>query len=442
MKKPILEIQTGWGLTPKSRGFSTSNIQEILELEAEQSTRGVIPSGLGRSYGDSSLNSGGYRINSNSHHELEIDSVNGIANCGSGVSIRDLEYEAHLKGFLPPVVPGTSYVTLGGAFASDIHGKSQQVDGNFSDHVTSISIIDRYGIERTFLPESEEFKATSGGMGLTGFISKLQIRLMKVDIPIIYQEEVRVKNLTEMLSVLEELEERHPYTVGWIDLSGNYLGRGLVGAGRFASATDIENLRTFDYGFEKDSRGFALPFLGRMNFARNPAVRVFNEIWFRKPLKSGLVKFSKFMHPLDSIANWNNIYGKEGFVQYQLVIPEKNRECLHEILALLKAQKITSFLTVLKKFGKNGSGYLSFPIPGWTLAMDFSAESRNLAKVIERLDELVIKFGGRVYLTKDSTSTPDSIRLMYPDLEKWKNVKKKMDPTNFWISDQSRRLEL
>ena len=172
------------------------------------------------------------------------------------------------------------------------------------------------------------------------------------------------------------------------------------------------------------------------------SIRMFNEIWFRKPLKKGITTFQKFMHPLDSIGNWNYVYGKNGFIQYQFVIPIDQTQVLYQILEVLKEFKVSSFLTVLKKFGRNGSGYLSFPIPGWTLAMDFSSSIRNLSKVIEKLDEIVNQAGGRIYLTKDSTSQPNYIKLMYPNLNTWKSIKFEMDPKNFWKSDQSRRLEL
>jgi decaprenylphospho-beta-D-ribofuranose 2-oxidase len=442
MMRESIEVQHGWGLTPKSRGFSTNTFEDILKLEEPKESRGAIPCGMSRSYGDSSLNSGGYRLLSIAYKGIDIDETSGIATCGSGVSIRELEYVAHLKGFLPPVVPGTSFVTLGGAFASDIHGKSQQTDGNFSDHVKSIFVIDRYGEERNFSSESDEFKATAGGMGLTGFISKLQIELKRVEIPMIYQEEVRVKNLNQMFSILDEFEGRFPYTVAWIDLSGKYLGRGLVAGGRFATSDEVIKTKKRNYGFNKNSNSIQIPFLGRHNLMKNPMIRVFNEIWFRKPLKFGLIKYTKFMHPLDSIGNWNKIYGSSGFVQYQFVVPEDYKDCIFEILRLLKESKTASFLTVLKKFGRNGSGFISFPIAGWTLAMDFAADSKNLSEVLNRIDKLVINSGGRIYLTKDSMSNPESIRLMYPELERWKIIKMKMDPTNFWQSDQSRRLEL
>ena len=436
------EIHSGWGLNLKAYGFSAKNFDEIRTLRESPNVRGAIPSGLNRSYGDSSISSGGVRFMSSNYIGISIDELTGLAECGSGVSIRELEYEAQLKGFLPPVVPGTSFVTLGGAFASDIHGKSQQTDGNFSDHVTSISIIDDQGFERRFTSGSEEFKATAGGMGLTGFISRLEMKLKKVDIPIIYQEEIRVRNLSEMLSTLEELEAKYPYTVAWIDLSGKYQGRGLISGGRFALEHEVSKAKKFKLGFEKSARVMSVPFLGYFNFMKYPSIRLFNEFWYRKPLKTGLSTFPKFMHPLDSIGNWNQIYGQAGFIQYQLVIPDENREVLQQLLSLLKKYKVSSFLTVLKKFGHKGSGYLSFPMPGWTLAMDFSSNSNNLSQVIQALDKLVISSGGRVYLTKDSTSSPDSIELMYSDLEKWKRIKKKMDPSNFWQSDQSRRLNL
>lgn len=442
MTSEVPDIHVGWGLNLKAHGYSANNFEEVRRFRENNLARGVIPSGLSRSYGDSSISSGGVRFKSSDYTGISIDELTGLADCGSGVSIRELEYEAHLRGFLPPVVPGTSFVTLGGAFASDIHGKSQQTDGNFSDHVSSISVIDGEGFERKFAPESEEFKATAGGMGLTGFISRLEIKLKKVDIPMVYQEEVRVRNLSEMLSKLEGLDAKYPYTVAWIDLSGNYQGRGLISGGRFAIEREVSRTKKLDFGFEKTPKVTSVPFLGYFNFMKYPSIRAFNEIWYRKPLKKGLSTFPKFMHPLDSIGNWNEIYGKSGFIQYQLVVPDENREILFQILSLLKKHKVSSFLTVLKKFGQKGSGYLSFPMPGWTLAMDFASNSNNLSQVIQALDKLVINAGGRVYLTKDSTSSPDSIEIMYSDLEKWKSIKKKMDPSNFWQSDQSRRLNL
>jgi decaprenylphospho-beta-D-ribofuranose 2-oxidase len=442
MISKVPEIHTGWGLNLKARGLSANNFEEVRRFRENNLARGVIPSGLSRSYGDSSISSGGVRFKSSNYTSISIDALTGLADCGSGVSIRELEYEAHLRGFLPPVVPGTSFVTLGGAFASDIHGKSQQTDGNFSDHVSSISLINDEGLERKFSSDSEEFKATAGGMGLTGFISRLEIRLKKVDIPMVYQEEVRVRNLAEMLSTLEDLEAKYPYTVAWIDLSGKYQGRGLISGGRFAVEREVSKAKKLEFGFEKSSKVTSVPFLGYFNFMKSPSIRAFNEFWYRKPLKKGLSTFPKFMHPLDSIWNWNHVYGKSGFIQYQLVIPDENREVLHQVLSLLKMHKVSSFLTVLKKFGHKGSGYLSFPMPGWTLAMDFASDSKNLSQVIQALDKMVISSGGRVYLTKDSTSSPDSIALMYQDLEKWKSIKRKMDPSNFWQSDQSRRLNL
>ena len=442
MTLEVPEIHTGWGLNLKARGFSANNFEDVRRIREDNRTRGVIPSGLSRSYGDCSISSGGVRFKSSNYRGISIDALTGLADCGSGVSIRELEYEAHLRGFLPPVVPGTSFVTLGGAFASDIHGKSQQTDGNFSEHVSSISVIDSEGFERKFAPESDEFKATAGGMGLTGFISRLEIKLKKVDIPMVYQEEVRVRNLSEMLLTLEDLEAKYPYTVAWIDLSGSYQGRGLISGGRFATEREVSRTKKLEFGFEKTPKITSVPFLGYFNFMKYPSIRAFNVFWYRKPLKEGLSTFSKFMHPLDSIGNWNKIYGKSGFIQYQLVIPDENREVLFQILGLLKEHKVSSFLTVLKKFGHKGSGYLSFPIPGWTLAMDFASDSKNLSQVIRTLDKMVISSGGRVYLTKDSTSSHDSIALMYQDLEKWKSIKRKMDPSNFWQSDQSRRLNL
>jgi decaprenylphospho-beta-D-ribofuranose 2-oxidase len=443
MRSERVEIHHAWGLNLKSRGFSTSNPNEIIDLARTKDSRGAIPYGLGRSYGDSALNSGGFRLNSKNYRFIEINESTGIARCGSGISIRELEYESSLRGFLPAVVPGTGFVSLGGAFASDIHGKSQQIDGNFADHVVAVTIMDSNGNERKYLPESEEFKATAGGMGLTGFITELEIKLKKVNSLLISQKETRVFHLNEMLKILENLEEEYPYTVAWLDLSGKFSGRGLVLGGKLMEKSiDNKKSKINNFGFKKETTTFRLPFIKHFNFMNKISIRIFNELWFRKPVKKGITSFQKFMHPLDSIGNWNYVYGKNGFIQYQFVIPIEQTKVLYQILEVLKELHVSSFLTVLKKFGREGSGYLSFPIPGWTLAMDFSSSVKNLPKAIEKIDQLVTQAGGRIYLTKDSTSNPISINLMYPNLKRWKQVKIQMDPNSFWVSDQARRLEL
>jgi decaprenylphospho-beta-D-ribofuranose 2-oxidase len=435
-------LQMGWGRTNYSLGVSLDNFEELSGVTAEVRSRGAIPSGRFRSYGDSALNSGGVNFNSNKFKMIEIQPDIGMAICGSGVTIGELEHAAHLYGFLPSVVPGTGYVTLGGAFASDIHGKSQQTKGNFSDHVTQITLIDSNGIAHKYAPESAEFRATAGGMGLTGFISELHIDLEAVETPVIFQKEIRVKSLKEMLSSLLNIEDEFPFTVAWIDLSGKYHGRGIITGGRYASKDELNKKYNLDYGFKKQDKVFTIPFLGSVNFMGKYTIKAFNTLWYRKPVKHGLVSYRKFMHPLDSISNWNLLYGKSGFIQYQFVIPSLESDFLEEVLLILREFEISSAVTVLKKFGRGGSGYLSFPMPGWTLAMDFPAGTKDLAKVIEILNLRLIACGGRIYLTKDSLLNVDAMKTMYKDLEEWKNMKRKMDPSRFWQSDQSRRLEL
>jgi len=440
--RPPFTVQKGWGRTNCSLGISLDNFEELPSVTQEVLSRGAIPSGRFRSYGDSALNSGGVNINSNKFKMIDIQADKGTATCGSGVTIGELEYAAHLHGFLPAVVPGTGYVTLGGAFASDIHGKSQQSKGNFSDHVTQITLIDNHGVAHEYTSDSAEFKATAGGMGLTGFISELRINLEAVEIPVIYQKEIRVKSLQEMLSSLVKVENEFPFTVAWIDLSGKYHGRGVVTAGRYASKDEMRKKYNLDYRFQKYDKQISIPFLGRVNLMKKFMIRVFNSFWYHKPVKCGLISFRKFMHPLDSISNWNLLYGKSGFIQYQFVIPSLESDFLEEVLFILREFEISSAVTVLKKFGRGGSGYLSFPMPGWTLAMDFPARAKNLSKAIEILDRKLIANGGRVYLTKDSLLSVDAMKNMYNELEEWKHMKQKMDPDCFWQSDQSRRLEL
>ena len=419
----------------------TTDIRVLKQYITESTGRGVIPRGLGRSYGDSSSNSGGLVFETSGFKEIVIDPNSNTAICGAGVTIKELEVEAAKFNLIPIVVPGTGYVTLGGAFASDIHGKSHCRDGSFSQHVSEIQLVDGLGSINHYSRGSVEFKATAGGMGLTGVITKLKVELEEVPSTWIVQEERRTKNLQELLRTINLFEEKYRYSVAWIDLSGKYVGRGIVSGGRFAEQDELKEKHRKKSGISAQSSK-PLPFIGRVNLLNKFTILFFNRLWFSKPTRYGITSFSKFMHPLDSFSNWNLIYGRKGFIQYQLVVPLHQETALFEVLRIMQSFEISSFLTVLKKFGSESAGILSFPMPGWTLAIDIQANHPKLAEFCETLDQFLIEVGGRVYLTKDSMLTPSKFRAMYPRFEEWRTVKSQVDKSNLWISDQSRRLEL
>jgi decaprenylphospho-beta-D-ribofuranose 2-oxidase len=436
-----LKIISGWGLIPRSLAFVTADISVLKQYITESTGRGVIPRGLGRSYGDSSSNSGGLVFETSRFKEIVIDPDSNTAICGAGVTIKELELEAAKFNLIPTVVPGTGYVTLGGAFASDIHGKSHCRDGSFSQHVKEIELVDGLGSKNHYLRGSVEFNAAAGGMGLTGVITELKIELEKVPTTWIVQEEKRANNLQELLHTINLFEEKYRYSVAWIDLSGKNVGRGIVSGGRIAEEDELKQKHRQSSGIS-DSNSKTLPFIGRANLLNKYTILFFNRLWFLKPTRHGIVSFSKFMHPLDTFSNWNLIYGRKGFIQYQFVVPLHRERALFEVLRIMRSFEISSFLTVLKKFGSESTGILSFPMPGWTLAIDIPANHPKLAEFCETLDQFLIEVGGRVYLTKDSVLTPSNFRAMYPRFEEWKTVKSQVDKSNLWISDQSRRLEL
>lgn len=435
---------SGWGRA----NFSQTCLEPFANLEqlmGIDNGRGLIPRGLGRSYGDSAANSGGITVETGSLNKIEIDSQSGLSRLGAGVTIGELEKKSLSLGFFPPVVPGTSRVSIGGAIASDIHGKSHHRDGSFSCHVTEIILLTSAGHKITLRPygsTSNLFWATVGGMGLTGIILEAQIQLKKVENAFVIVQEKRAKNLNQLLDSLIEFDSKYQYTVAWIDLSGKYLGRGLVSGGNHASGSEVRRYVTRSQERGTRSRKFKVPNLFAIRLVNNFTIRAFNLLWFYKPGPKKLQKIEKFMHPLDGIENWNIIYGKYGFIQYQFVVPYERRDVIHLTLEKLHSAKIGSSLTVLKSFGEGSKGLISFPSSGWTLAIDLPAGHHLLSQTLKELDHLVICAGGRVYLTKDSRLTRKSLELMYPKLKDWKDVKVAIDPKNSWQSDQGRRLGL
>jgi decaprenylphospho-beta-D-ribofuranose 2-oxidase len=437
---------SGWGRTLRSTSweFEPRSRLELQEFIADHdSSRGVITHGLRRSYGDSSLNIGGVTIDAAFLSEISFHSDSQIVSVGAGVSINTLERVALSHKLFPPVVPGTGFVTIGGAIAADIHGKSHHTTGSFSSFVRRIRLLYSDGEIRDLYPDGpsqEHFWATIGGLGLTGIILEADLQLIAMDEPKVFVEETRVNNLEEMLTALSVSDANFEHTVAWIDLSGDFRGRGVVGKGNYLP----QKSRDPNVFAAKTKQGISLPFpkIGRPSLINKFTVRAFNEMWFRKPLTNGISSIDSFMHPLDRIQNWNRVYGDRGFLQYQFVVPEGNEDFLGQVLSMMRDLGAASFLGVLKKFGEGSRGHLSFPNAGWTLALDIPSHIDNLEQTLNSLDSQVCARQGRIYLIKDARLKPEFVPIMYPKLEEWRSIRNNMDPRGMWQSDQSRRLKL
>ena len=431
------QLTSGWGnnfhsLSSRAAASTVEQIQEL--VSTSKSVRGLLPIGLHRSYGDSALNSGGTLIDLAAFNGISIDMQSRTAVVGAGVTVAALERAALVKSLFPPVVPGTGFVTMGGAIAADIHGKSHHRTGSFSQCVRRITLMLASGGIVNLTPNDPEFWATVGGLGLTGVVIEIEIELHALQSNSVDVIEHRVKNLSEMIELLNRSDNDYEHTVAWIDLSGDYRGRGVVSLGNYGS-TPVK-------AKESESTGPSLPSLAGKNFITPLTVSAFNEIWYRKPLKDGAVALTKYMHPLDGISHWNRIYGDTGFLQYQFVIDIGKEEIFDRLFRGLRDLKAASFLGVLKKFGNASQAPLSFPRSGWTLTLDYSMAVPGLEQFLRGFDEELVAAGGRVYLIKDSRVSPELIPLMYPQINQWRDIRRTMDPTGLWQSDQARRLHL
>ena len=406
-----------------------------------------IPRGMGRCYGDASL--GTQMISSHSLKRLLIfDEDTGLLTCESGVTFEDILQVFVPKGWFPPVTPGTKFVSMGGAIASDVHGKNHHVEGAFSQHVQWIDLLlpDGNEIRCSRQEHPEIFEATFGGMGLTGMVLRLQLQLKSIETAYIQGETLKARNLSEILDLFDEFESA-TYSVAWIDCvaGGSRLGRSVLHKGEHAtlaqlSATQHEQRPLHPPSPKKRTVPIYFP-----NFTLNPlSIRAFNWAYYHKQLSSSrtfLQSYEPFFYPLDAIHHWNRIYGRRGFVQYQFVIPRAvGKDGLEAILSKISKQGKGSFLAVLKLFGPQ-EGMMSFPMEGYTLALDYPV-SRNLFPFLDELDVMVADFGGRVYLSKDARLPAGMLRKMYPRLEEFQALLQRIDPTRNMSSLQSERLQI
>lgn len=436
---------SNWGRYPE---VSTPQIRydSGRSLVEELNESHWIPRGMGRCYGDASLGEtmvSGLGL----RRMLAFDALTGILRCEAGVTFADLLETFVPRGWFPPVTPGTKFVSMGGAIASDVHGKNHHSEGAFSRHVLRFDLLLASGEVITCSPtqHTEIFRATFGGMGLTGMVLRLTLKLKPIESSWISMESIKARNLSEILDVSEEFGAA-TYSMAWIDClgRGNKMGRSILMKGEHATPEKLPAAQRANPLSILQKRKLNVP-IDFPGFVLNPlSIKAFNFLYYHKQLSrqvSSLVDYDSFFYPLDAIHNWNRIYGKRGFVQYQCVFPkEASREGLEQILQRTARGNMGSFLAVLKLFGPQ-EGLMSFPMEGYTLALDFPI-SRKIFPFLDELDAVVADLGGRVYLTKDARLKPEMLTRMYPNLPQFRELLASIDPTGRIRSLQSDRLRM
>lgn len=434
------QILSGWGRFPAARChiFRPERDRDLGPLA------GILPRGMGRSYGDAALDGEkGVVATHRLDRMLAFDKESGLLEAEAGLILGEIAHTFLPRGWFLPVTPGTKFVSLGGAVAGDVHGKNHHVDGAFTQHVEGFELLCPTG-ERLSCSRQEHadvFDATAGGMGLTGLITRVRLRLRRVEGPWMQVRHLAANNLEEMFGLLSDPGIHEPYTVAWIDClaRGRSLGRSVMMIG--------DHARGLEPGPELPlAPRHRIPFDLPAWVLNSMSIKVFNEIYFRR--QSGrsrpfLAAPDAFFYPLDGIGNWNRMYGRRGFLQYQCVLPEGEALAgIQELLERISRAGAASFLAVLKRLGQGSGGNLSFPLPGFTLALDLPHKGPETLRLVQELDREVLKRGGRVNLCKDACLAPESFRQMYPAFDRWLEVKKRVDPDWTLQSEMSRRLRL
>jgi FAD/FMN-containing dehydrogenase len=434
---------TGWGLYPVvDAEFTKAHYHEDLVAFARQAEP-LLGQGNCRSYGDACL---APRVVSTMplNHLLAFDTETGILRAEAGVTLEEIIRFALPRGWFLPVTPGTKFPTLGGCIAADVHGKNHHVDGSIGCFIESIEMVLADGTSLRCSPQQHPdlFHATLGGMGLTGFIYAVTMRLKPVSSAYISMRSIKTSNFTEACHLFEETKDEYIYSVAWIDClaKGAHLGRSIVMLGNHAPA---EQLRRNDVKKLHSSKQKTVPFFFPKLVLNRLSMKTFNTLYYNRQLRrqvDSIVHYDPFFYPLDMVSHWNRIYGRSGFLQYQFVIPFTNGlETMQEILERISAQGSASFLAVLKTFGPQ-QGLLSFPMSGYTLALDFPLHDERLIPFLRELNKVVLKAGGRIYLAKDAILEQADFEAMYPQLDEFKRIKKQYDPEHHFRSCQSDRL--
>lgn len=405
-----------------------------------------IARGMGRCYGDASLSD---NVISTVNHNLfiDFDQDTGILRCQSGVTLDEILQVFVPKGWFLPVTPGTKFITVGGALASDVHGKNHHVEGCFGDHVLEFTLLGPDGNFKTCSPTENRniFNATRGGMGLTGMIDQVTFPLKKISTAYIKQKQVKAKNLQEIFELFQD-HKHYTYSMAWIDClkGGKQFGRSIMMAGEHAQIDELSEKQKKSILNAHSSKQINMP-INLPSFVLNKlSIKAFNQLYYAKNIKKeieSVVHYDGFFYPLDAILHWNRMYGKKGFIQYQFVLPlETSEQGLTRILKEISNKGWGSFLAVLKLFGKQDS-LISFPMEGYTLALDFPIK-KGLFPFLDELDKIVLEFGGRIYLSKDARMKPEMLEKGYPNFQEFSNIIHELNPDSIVQSDLSQRLNI
>jgi FAD/FMN-containing dehydrogenase len=430
---PVNRYQS-WGRYPKEEQQAVDYLWRCDALPIGDASH-LLPFGNGRSYGDVCLNGSGKLINCRGLNRLiSFDSDSGVLRCESGVLLSEILQIIVPKGWFLAVTPGTQFVTVGGAIANDVHGKNHHRAGTFGCHLRAFELLRSDGSRLICSPNenADFFRATIGGLGLTGVITWAEIQLKPINSPLIEQEVIRFANLEAFFKLAEESDLTHEYTVAWIDClaKGKQLGKGLFVRGNHAAKGALSPSR-------KEGKGLSFPIDPPFALINGPTLKLFNTLYYRKQMgerSHSTVDYEPFFYPLDAIQNWNRIYGSKGFFQYQCAIPtEHATEAIRDILQRISNAGEGSFLAVLKMFGDVPSpGLLSFPTPGATLALDFPNGGEKTLQLLASLDEVTRAANGRIYPAKDARMSSEDFKNQYPSYTKLESFIDAKFSSNFW----------
>jgi FAD/FMN-containing dehydrogenase len=405
-------------------------------LPATESGQTLLPYGLGRSYGDVCLNDGGVIVPTESlDHFIDLDPATGIVSCEAGVTLAQLLELVVPQGWFLPVTPGTKFVTLGGAIANDVHGKNHHVAGTMGCHVRQFELLRSDGSRHVCSPTENEayFKATIAGLGLTGLITRVELQLKPIRTACIEKESIRFENLDAFMTLSRDSDATWEYTVAWLDClaRGSALGRGIFYRGRHSEEETTDSLAP-----SKARHQLRIPIDAPAFILNRVTLGLFNAFYYhrqRQRQHHEVVDYAPFFYPLDGIQDWNRLYGKKGFYQFQCVVPEAEVDAMPELLSRIAKSGQGSFLAVIKQFGDRVSpGMLSFPRPGITLALDFANRGSRTRRLLGELEDIVVAAGGALYPAKDALMKPASYAAFYPQQESFSQYIDPAFSSSFW----------
>ncbi|WP_454164040.1 FAD-binding protein [Gordonia iterans] len=457
----------GWGRTMPIEGQVLSTpypeviaaaVARVADEDADKPSylkRGVIARGLGRSYGENAQNAGGLTVDMTRLTRIySIDDATAIVDVDAGVDLDTLMRVALPHGLWVPVLPGTRQVTIGGAIGCDIHGKNHHSAGSFGNHVVEMQLLVASGDILTLTPEGSPddpdasiFWATVGGIGLTGIILRAKIKMTRTETAYFIADGTVTQSLDETIALhMDGSEDNYTYSSGWFDAISKppKLGRGCFSRGSLATLDQLPPT------LQKDPLKFDAPTLVSLpDIFPNGLANKFNfsmlgEAYFRVAggnYTGKIQNLTQFYHPLDLFGNWNRAYGSKGFLQYQFIVPPEAVEEFKGIIYDIQASGHVSFLNVFKLFGEGNRAPLSFPMKGWNICVDFPIK-KGLHEFVTELDRRIMTIGGRLYTAKDSRTTAETFHAMYPEIDKWLQVRRRVDPDRVFMSDMGRRLEL